>query len=176
MILTKDHMLYLFREEEEEEMVTKVPMTTGSYKLLEAELKKLKFTDRHAISQAIETAREHGDLKENAEYHAAKEQQGLCEARIKDLEYKVSCCEIIDPNKLSGEKILFSATVTLADENDKEVTYQIVGIDEADIKSGKVSYSSPIGRAMIGRTIGDDVEVQTPKGKIYYEVMKVEFI
>jgi transcription elongation factor GreA len=157
-------------------MTQKVPMTLGSHKLLEEELKHLKFFKRPTISKAIETAREHGDLKENAEYHAAKEQQGLCEARVKDLEYKVSCCEIIDPAKLSGDRVLFSATVTLADEDDEEVTYQIVGIDEADIKFGKVSFSSPIGRAMIGKNIGDDVEVQTPKGKVYYEVMKVEFI
>jgi transcription elongation factor GreA len=157
-------------------MVEKVPMTAGGYASLEVELKKLKHTERPSVIKAIEEARAHGDLKENAEYHAAKELQGMIEGRIKMIEGSISRSEIIDPTELSGTKVLFASTVTIADEDDKETTYQLVGVDEADVAAGKISFSSPIGRALIGRNIGDEVEVKTPGGETYYEIMKVVFI
>lgn len=157
-------------------MVEKVPMTAGGYASLEVELKKLKQTERPAVIKAIEVAREHGDLKENAEYHAAKEEQGMIEGRIKMIEGSISRSEIIDPTELSGTNVVFACTVTIADEDDKEFTYQIVGVDEADVASRKISFSSPIGRALIGRSIGDEIEVKTPSGETYYEIMKIEFI
>lgn len=157
-------------------MVEKVPMTIGGFQSLEKELKQLKHTDRQAVIKAIEEARAHGDLKENAEYHAAKDQQGFIESRIKDLESKISLSEVIDPATMGGDKVLFSATVTIADEDDAETTYQIVGTDEVDVSNGKISYSSPIGRAMIGRRVGDEFEVKAPGGEIYYEITKVAFI
>lgn len=157
-------------------MVEKVPMTIGGFQSLEKELKQLKHTDRQAVIKAIEEARAHGDLKENAEYHAAKDQQGFIESRIKDLESKISLSEVIDPATMGGDKVLFSATVTIADEDDAETTYQIVGTDEVDVSNGKISYSSPIGRAMIGRRVGDEFEVKAPDGEIYYEITKVAFI
>lgn len=157
-------------------MVEKVPMTAGGYASLEVELKKLKHIERPAVIKAIEVARAHGDLKENAEYHAAKEQQGMIEGRIKMIEGSISRSEVIDPTELSGTKVVFACTVTIADEDDKVVTYQIVGVDEADVASRKISLSSPIGRALIGRDIGDEVEVKTPSGETYYEIMKIEFI
>ncbi|MDG1995876.1 MAG: transcription elongation factor GreA [Emcibacteraceae bacterium] len=157
-------------------MVEKVPMTAGGHANLEAELKKLKHTERPAVIKAIEEARAHGDLSENAEYHAAKEQQGMIEGRIKMIVDSISRSVIIDPTELSGDKVVFASTVTIADEDDKEFTYQIVGVEEADVASRKISLSSPIGRALIGRTIGDEVEVKTPRGDTYYEIMKIEFI
>ncbi|MDG1708513.1 MAG: transcription elongation factor GreA [Emcibacteraceae bacterium] len=157
-------------------MVEKVPMTAGGYASLEVELKKLKQTDRPAVIKAIEEARAHGDLKENAEYHAAKEQQGMIEGRIKMIEDSISRSVIIDPTELSGDKVVFASTVTLADEDDKEVIYQIVGVEEADVALRKISLSSPIGRALIGRSLGDEVEVKTPGGETYYEIMKIDFI
>lgn len=157
-------------------MVEKVPMTAEGHQRLEAELKSLKHDQRPAVIKAIEEARAHGDLSENAEYHAAKEQQGFIESRINDLEGKISRAEVIDPTELSGDRVLFAATVTMIDEDDKTVTYQIVGGDEVDVSAGKISYSSPIGRAIIGRHIGDEIEVKTPKGEAYYEITKVEFI
>jgi len=157
-------------------MVEKVPMTIGGFQALENELKQLKHTERPNVIKAIEEARAHGDLSENAEYHAAKEQQGFIESRIKDIEDKVSRSEVIDPATLDGDKVLFSATVTIADEDDKESTYQIVGTDEVDVSNGKISYSSPIGRAMIGRRLGDEFEVKAPDGEIYYEITKVAFV
>ncbi|MCC3861449.1 transcription elongation factor GreA [Pseudemcibacter aquimaris] len=157
-------------------MVEKVPMTAGGYRSLEAELKNLKHVERPAVIKAIEEARAHGDLSENAEYHAAKEQQGHIEGRIKMIEDKISRSEVIDPTELSGNKVVFASTVTIADEDDVESTYQIVGVDEADVAAKKISFSSPIGRALIGRSIGDEVEVKTPGGETYYEIMKVEFI
>lgn len=157
-------------------MVEKVPMTAGGYRALEAELKNLKHVERPAVIKAIEEARAHGDLSENAEYHAAKEQQGHIEGRIKMIEDKISRSEVIDPTELSGNKVVFASTVTIADEDDVESTYQIVGVDEADVAAKKISFSSPIGRALIGRSIGDEVEVKTPGGETYYEIMKVEFI
>ncbi len=129
-----------------------------------------------AIATAIAEARAHGDLSENAEYHAAKEAQGLNEAKVADLEDKLSRAQIIDPRELSGDKIVFGATVTLLDEDDKSVKYQIVGQAEADVKTGRISYNSPIGRALIGKSVGDEVEVTVPAGDRWYEVSKIEFI
>lgn len=151
-------------------------MTVEGHDWLEAELKQLKHEDRPAVIKAIEEARAHGDLSENAEYHAAKEQQGFIESRISDIEGKVSRAEVIDPKDLSGDTVVFATTVTIADEDDKEFTYQIVGIDEVDVAAGKISYISPIGRALIGRKLGDEVEVKTPQGETYYEITKVDFI
>lgn len=154
----------------------RMPMLIEGFRSMEAELKQLKNTDRIDVVQAIEEARAHGDLSENAEYHAAKERQGMIEARINELEDKISRAEVIDPSKLSGSKVIFGATVTLIDEDDKSTRYQIVGADEADVKGGKISYTSPIGRALIGRSVGDEVEVMTPSGDRYYEIEEVEFI
>lgn len=142
---------------------------------LQAELRALK-DERPQIVDAIEEARAHGDLSENAEYHAAKERQGQVEASIADLEDKLSRAHIIDPTTLSGDKIVFGATVTLLDDNDKPVRYQIVGQAEADAKSGRISYNSPIGRALIGKQVGDDIEVTVPSGDKYYLVDRIEFI
>ena len=157
-------------------MNDKVPMLADGHARLEAELKDLKYTQRPAIVAAIEEARAHGDLSENAEYHAAKEQQGHAEGRIQELEGKLSRADIIDPTSLSGNRVMFGATVTLIDEDDETIVYQIVGADEGDVKKGKISYQSPISRALIGRKLGDDVEVRTPGGERYYEVEKIDFI
>ena len=154
----------------------RVPMTTEGFKLLEAELQRLKAEERPRIIQAIAEARSHGDLSENAEYHAAKEAQGLNEARVAELEDKISRAEIVDTSKLSGTTIKFGATVTLVDEDtDEKVKYKIVGDLEADVKNGKISISSPIARALIGKSKGDTAEVTTPKGARSYEVIKVEW-
>ena len=142
---------------------------------LEADLSRLK-AERPEVIDAIEEARAHGDLSENAEYHAAKERQGQIEAMIADIESKLSRATIIDPASLSGDKIVFGATVTLLDEDDKPVRYQIVGETEADAKAGRISYNSPLGRALIGRRVDDDVEVTVPAGDKYYQVSKIEFI
>ena len=155
--------------------VEKVPMLAEGYDKLSAQLSALK-AERPLIVDAIEDARAHGDLSENAEYHAAKERQGQVEATIGDLEDKLSRAQVIDPTTLSGDRIVFGATVTLADEDDKPVTYQIVGQAEADAKDGKISYSSPLGRALIGRRVDDEVEVTVPSGDKYYLVTKIEFI
>ncbi|PCI32457.1 MAG: transcription elongation factor GreA [Alphaproteobacteria bacterium] len=157
-------------------MVEKVPMTAEGHQRLEAVLKDLKHHQRPAVIKAIEEARAHGDLSENAEYHAAKEQQGFIESRINDLEGKISRSEVIDPKELSGENVVFAATVSMADEDDKIVKYQIVGVDEVDVTAGKISYISPIGRALIGRKIGDEVEVKTPRGETYYEITEIQFV
>lgn len=154
----------------------RIPMLIDGYRAMETELKRLKSVERGDVVKAIEEARAHGDLSENAEYHAAKERQGMIEARINELEDKVSRAEVIDPSSLSGEKVVFGATVTLIDEDDKSLRYQIVGADEADVRSGKISYTSPIGRALIGRKVGDEVEVMTPSGDRYYEIDQVEFV
>jgi transcription elongation factor GreA len=154
----------------------KVPMLQTGYDTLEIELRQLKYIDRQEIVKAIEVARAHGDLSENAEYHAAKEQQGLTEARIKELEGSLSAADVIDPTQLSGTRVLFGATVTVLDEDDKKLTYQIVGRYEADVSAHKVSNSSPLGRALIGQKIGDDVEVITPSGEKYYRIQIIEFI
>ncbi len=157
-------------------MADKVPMTKKGHERLEDELRKLKNVERHAIVKAIGEAREHGDLSENAEYHAARERQSFVEGRIKELEYKIGCAEIIDVCSLSGCVVKFGASVTLIDvESEEEVFYQIVGQDESDVKSGLLSITSPLARALINKTIGDTIEVSTPKGAKGYEVTKVVF-
>ncbi|OYW52725.1 MAG: transcription elongation factor GreA [Hyphomicrobium sp. 32-62-53] len=154
----------------------RVPMTVEGYKKLEEDLHRLKAIERPRIIQAIAEARAHGDLSENAEYHAAKEAQGLNESRVAELEDKFSRAEVIDPAGLSGTNIKFGATVTLVDEDTEDkVKYKIVGDLEASVKDGKISISSPIARALIGKTKGDTVEVTTPKGSRSYEILKVEW-
>jgi transcription elongation factor GreA len=155
--------------------VEKLPMLAEGYERLIAELKALR-EERPKIVDAIEEARAHGDLSENAEYHAAKERQGQVEASIGDLEDRVSRAQIVDPTTLSGSKIIFGATVTLLDDDDKPVRYQIVGPYEADARIGRISYASPLGRALIGRQAGDEVEVSVPAGDRCYAVEKIEFI
>jgi transcription elongation factor GreA len=155
--------------------VEKMPMLQEGYEKLQADLKRLK-EERPLIVDAIEEARAHGDLSENAEYHAAKERQGQIEAEIARLEDRLSRAQIIDPTELSGDKIVFGATVTLLDEDEKPIRYQIVGETEADAKSGRISYNSPLGRALIGRKVDDEVEVTVPSGDRYYLVSKIEFI
>ena len=154
----------------------KVPMLAEGHRALSDEVKRLKTVERPAVIDAIEEARAHGDLSENAEYHAAKERQGHIEASIADIEDRLSRALIIDPTSLSGDKVVFGATVSLVDEDDKEVRYQLVGQQEADARVGRISYNSPLGRALIGREVGDEVEVTTPAGDRYYEVAKIEFI
>ncbi|MEM8651941.1 MAG: transcription elongation factor GreA [Pseudomonadota bacterium] len=152
-------------------------MTAGGHRLLQEELQRRQSEDRPAIIQAIAEARAHGDLSENAEYHAAKEQQSLNEGRISELEDLLSRSEVIDISKLSGDTVKFGATVELADEDtDEESTYQIVGDQEADVKEGKISISSPIARALIGKSEGDSVEVAAPGGARSYEILTVKFI
>jgi transcription elongation factor GreA len=154
----------------------KVPMTMEGYRKLEAELHRLKVEERPRIIQQIADAREHGDLSENAEYHAAKDAQGLNEARVAELEDKLARAEIINPAELSGSTVKFGATVTLEDEDSGDkVKYKIVGEDEANLRDGKISISSPIARALIGKSKGDSAEVTTPKGARSYEILKVEF-
>ncbi|MCC6898705.1 MAG: transcription elongation factor GreA [Polyangiaceae bacterium] len=156
-------------------MVEKVPMTPRGAEKLKEELARLK-EERPKISREIGVAREHGDLSENAEYHAAKERQGMVEARIKDLEDKISRAEVIDPASLGGDKVRFGATVTLLNvENDEESTYQIIGADEADLNQGTISISAPLARALIGKEAGDEVKVQLPGGARHYEIVSVEF-
>ena len=155
--------------------VEKLPMLAEGYEKLTAELKALR-EERPRIVDAIEEARAHGDLSENAEYHAAKERQGQVEAQIADLEDKVSRAQIIDPTSLSGDRVIFGATVTLLDEEDKPNRYQIVGMTEADARKGRISYNSPLGKALIGRKVGEDVEVTVPSGDRFYLVDKIEFI
>jgi len=155
--------------------IEKLPMLAEGYEKLIAELRALR-EERPKIVDAIEEARAHGDLSENAEYHAAKERQGQVEASIADLEDKVSRASIIDPASLSGDKIVFGATVTLLDDDDKPVRYQIVGPYEADAKVGRISYNSPLGRALIGRRVDDEVEVTVPSGDRFYVVRQIEFI
>ncbi len=155
--------------------VEKVPMLAEGHAMLEAELKALK-EERPLIVDAIEEARAHGDLSENAEYHAAKERQGQVEATLADIEDKLSRAQVIDPTTLSGDKAVFGATLTLLDEDDKPIKYQLVGQAEADAKVGKISYNSPIGRAFIGRSVGEEIEVTVPSGDKFYLLEKIEFI
>lgn len=155
--------------------VEKLPMLAEGYARLTAELKALR-EERPLIIDAIEEARAHGDLSENAEYHAAKERQGQVEAGVVDLEDKISRAQIIDPTTLSGDRIVFGATVTLLDDAEKPVRYQIVGHAEADAKVGRISYNSPLGRALIGRRVEDEIEVTVPSGDRFYVVEKIEFI
>jgi transcription elongation factor GreA len=153
-----------------------MPMLLEGYQRISQEVKRLKEVERPAVIQAIEEARAHGDLSENAEYHAAKEKQGQIEAQIADYEDRLTRAQVIDPSELSGDKVVFGTTVHMLDENDKKVTYQIVGEIEADAKNGKISYSSPLARALIGRSVGDEVEFTVPAGDKYYLIEKIEFV
>ena len=154
----------------------RIPMTVEGCAQLEIELKNLKSVERPAVIEAIAEAREHGDLSENAEYHAAREKQGFIEGRIKELEAVISVAEVIDPKKLSGDVVRFGATVMVADEEtDEETTYQIVGQHEANLEGGKISVGSPLARGLIGKTLGDSVEVRTPGGSKSYEIVEVEY-
>jgi transcription elongation factor GreA len=154
----------------------KVPMTGEGYTVLDEELKRLKTQERPSVIAAISEARAHGDLSENAEYHAAKERQGWIEGRIAEIEDKIARAQIIDVSKLSGSQVKFGATVSLIDEDtDEAARYQIVGEHEADVRSGKISVSSPLARAMIGKDVGDVFEVNTPGGVKAYEIVKVEW-
>ncbi len=154
----------------------RVPMTIEGFQTLESELQRLKSEERPRIIQAIAEARAHGDLSENAEYHAAKEAQGLNEARVAELEDRLGRADVIDTSKLSGTTVKFGATVTLIDEDTEEkVKYKIVGDDEANVREGKISISSPIARALIGKSKGEAAEVTTPKGARSYEVLKIEW-
>ena len=154
----------------------KIPMTAEGLAPLEAELRQLRTVDRHAVIKAISEAREHGDLSENAEYHAAREKQSFIEGRISELEDIVSRADVIDVSKLSGSVVRFGAFVTLADDDtDEETTYQVVGPYEADLAKGKISVQSPLGRALIGKSKGDNVEVITPGGGKAYAVVTVKF-
>ncbi|XBQ16157.1 MAG: transcription elongation factor GreA [Oceanicaulis sp.] len=154
----------------------KIPMTVEGHKALDEELKHLKSVERPQVIQAIAEAREHGDLSENAEYHAAKERQGWIEGRVQELEDKLARAQVIDTSKMGGEQVKFGATVTVLDEDtENESTYKIVGDDEADVKSGKISLSSPIARALINKEAGDVVEVNAPGGVKSYEILKVEW-
>lgn len=151
-------------------------MTAEGYDALEVELKRRKSEERPRIIQAIAEARAHGDLSENAEYHAAKEAQGMNEARVAELEEKIGRADVIDISKLSGDRVMFGATVTVVDEDtDEEKQYRIVGESEADAKEGKISITSPIARALISKSVGDSVEVHTPGGGRAYEILKVKF-
>jgi transcription elongation factor GreA len=156
-------------------IMERVPMLAEGYEKLTADLQTLR-QERPKIVDAIEEARAHGDLSENAEYHAAKERQGHVEALIGEIEDKVTRAQIIDPATLTGDRIVFGATVTVIDENEKQQRYQIVGQTEADAKQGRISYDSPLGRALIGRQVGDEVEVTVPSGDRFYLVKKIEFI
>ena len=154
----------------------KLPMTAEGLKSLEDELKRLRGEERPAVIKAIEVAREHGDLSENAEYHAARDRQSFIEGRLAELEDMISRADVIDPKALSGKIVRFGATVKLADEDtDEESTYQIVGSHEADVESGRLSLTSPLARALIGKTVSDSVEVTTPGGSKSYEVLNVTF-
>ncbi len=154
----------------------RVPMTAAGYARIEAELRQLKSVKRPEVIRAIADAREHGDISENAEYHAAKERQAFIEGRMAELEDKFSRADVIDVSKLSGRVIKFGATVKLADEDtDAVVTYQIVGEVEADVKKGRLSVTSPLARALIGRSTGDSVEVEAPGGAKSYEIIRVRY-
>ena len=152
-------------------------MTAGGYQTLDEELKRLKTIERPAVIAAISEARQHGDLSENAEYHAAKERQGWIEGRIAEIEDKIARAQVIDVSKLSGTQVKFGATVSVVDEDtEEEARYQIVGEHEADVKEGRISLSSPLSRAMIGKEVGEVVEVYTPGGVKAYEILKVEWV
>jgi transcription elongation factor GreA len=156
--------------------VEKLPMLAEGHAVLVSTLRRLKEIERPEVVEAIEVARAHGDLSENAEYHAAKERQGQIEAQVIELEDRLARAMVIDPRTLSGDRVVFGATVHLIDEDDKKIVYQIVGQTEADARIGRISYSSPLGRALIGRKVGEDVEVTTPSGDRYYTIESVEFI
>src|SRR6201996_6800138 len=151
-------------------------MTAPGLQRLEEELRQLKSVERPAVIRAIAEAREHGDLSENAEYHAARERQSFIEGQIGEIEDRISRAEVIDPSKLTGGTVKFGATVTLVDEDtDEESTYQLVGEFEADINAGRLSITSPLARALIGKQVGDNIEVTTPGGSKAYEILKIEF-
>lgn len=157
-------------------MSQKFPMTAEGFTRLEAELRHLKSVARPEVIKAIAEAREHGDLSENAEYHAARERQSFIEGRVAELEDRIARAQVIDPSKLSGDTVKFGATVRVVDEDtDEEATFQIVGETEADVKAGKIAVTSPIARALIGKQMGDSVEVATPKGTRAYEILEVGF-
>jgi transcription elongation factor GreA len=157
-------------------MTQKIPMTAEGYQRLEEELRHLRLNERPAIIRAIAEAREHGDLSENAEYHAARERQSFIEGRVAELEDKIARAEVIDVSKLSGKQVMFGATITVIDEDtDEKNSYQIVGPDEADVKAKRLSITSPLARAVIGKKVGDSVEVTTPNGSKSYEILKVAF-
>ena len=154
----------------------KVPMTDNSYNLLEEELKTLKSEDRPNVIKAIAEAREHGDLSENAEYHAAKEQQSFIEGRILEIEDKLRRAEVINPSLIKSDKIIFGATIDLFDENsNSEITFKIVGVDETNVEKGLISVSSAVARSLMGKSVGDIAEVNTPGGKTVYEILKIEY-
>jgi transcription elongation factor GreA len=154
----------------------KIPMTADGFGRLEEELRRLKQIERPAVIRAIAEARDHGDLSENAEYHAARERQSFIEGRVAELEDKISRAAVIDVSKLSGKQVMFGATVTLVDEDtDERTIYQIVGEDEADVRARRLSITSPLARALIGKTVGDNVEVTTPGGSKSYEITRVAF-
>jgi transcription elongation factor GreA len=156
--------------------MTKIPMTAEGFQRLEEELRHLKQNERPAIIRAIAEAREHGDLSENAEYHAARERQSFIEGRVAELEDKIARAEVIDVSKLSGKQVMFGATVTVIDEDTEErASYQIVGPDEADVKARRLSITSPLARALIGKKVSDTVEVTTPNGSKSYEIVRVAF-
>ena len=157
--------------------MSKVPMTVRGHELLQGELKRLKSIERPAVVKAIAEARAHGDLKENAEYHAAKEQQGFIEARIKDIEGKLSHAQVIDASAVDARgKVIFGSTVLILDEaTDKEISYKIVGEDEADIKGGMISFTSPIARALIGKNEGDAIEFDAPDGTKTFDILEVRY-
>ncbi len=158
-------------------MSDKIPMTAEGLARLEEELRHLKNTARPEVIRAIAEAREHGDLSENAEYHAARDRQSFIEGRVGELEEKVSRAEVIDVSKLSGKTVMFGATVNLIDEDtDEKLTYQLVGEDEADVKQGRLAITAPLARALIGKSTGDSVEVHTPKGEKGYEIRRVKFV
>jgi transcription elongation factor GreA len=157
-------------------MSDKFPMTPLGNERMKAQLKQLIEVDRPANARAIEIARGHGDLSENADYSAAKEEQGMIEARIQQLNAKIALAEVIDPTTLSGDKVMFGATVTIEDEDGEEKTYTIVGDDEADLKLGRISISSPVARGLIGRSVGDTAILQTPKGRKEVEVVDVKWL
>lgn len=157
-------------------MITKVPITLTGYAQLQKEIKALKFTERPAVIEAIAEARSHGDLKENAEYHAARERQSFIEGRIQDLEDRLARIDVIDPAKMTGNVIKFSATVKIADEETGEGnTYQIVGEYESNFDKGQIAFTAPLSRALIGKSVGDTVEVRTPKGVKRYEILDVVY-
>jgi transcription elongation factor GreA len=157
-------------------MSDKFPMTPAGHAYMKKLLKRLKDHDRPANAKAIEIARGHGDLSENADYSAAKEEQGMIEAKIRELEAKLALSEVIDPTKLSGDRVKFGATVTIEDDDGEVQTYTIVGEHEADIKKGRISIGAPVARALIGKEVGDTVAVRTPKGQREFEVTQVEWI
>jgi transcription elongation factor GreA len=155
----------------------KVPMTGEGYQALDEELKRLKSVERPSVIAAISEARSHGDLSENAEYHAAKERQGWIEGRIAEIEDKMARAQVIDVSKLSGSQVKFGATVSVVDEDTEEAArYQIVGEHEADVKQGRISVTSPLARGMIGKEVGDVVEINTPAGVKAYEILKLEWV